>query len=86
MAEGILLDSGAAKIGTGGGRCGGVVGGAFSLSVVDSWLDIAAFSGFTVASVFEAALASAGGLGNSLIICKCQTLNISRMRKLYHLI
>ena len=85
MAGGIVLDSGAVKIGIGGGLWG-AASGAFSLSVVDSWLDITALSGFTTAPVFEATLASAGGFGNSLIICKRQTLKISRLRKLYHLV
>lgn len=75
VAEGMALDSGAAKTGTGGGR-GGVVGGAFSLSVavVDSWLDTAAGSdcvcvcGAGGASAFAAVLVSTGGLGNSWII------------------
>lgn len=80
MAEGIVLDSGAAKIGAGGGRWG-TAGGAFSLSFVDSWLDIAAFSGFTVVPVFEVALASAGGFGNSLMIYKCQTFKYFQAEK-----
>lgn len=72
VAGGKAFDCGALalKTGTGGGR-GGVAGGAFSLSVVDSWLDTAAFSGLGAASVGGFAVA-AGGLGNSLIICARQ--------------
>lgn len=70
MAGGSAFDSGAAKTGTGGGR-GGVLGGAFSLSTADSWLEAAAgsCSGLGAAgagaSALGAALVSTGGLGNS---------------------
>lgn len=77
MAAGNALDSGAAKTGTGGGRVG-VVGGAFSLSMTDSWVEVAAVSGSCSGlgaagtSALEVALASTGGLGNSWIICAGQ--------------
>lgn len=76
-------DSGGSKTGTGGGRVG-VTGGAFSLSVVDSWLDSATVSGLGVGSASEATT-SAGGLGNSLMICSCQkaTLRESEVRVHY---
>ena len=72
MAGGIVVDSGAAKTGTGGGR-GGVLGGAFSLSpAVDSCVDPVAFSSLGAASAVVAAVVSAGGFGNSWIICARQ--------------
>lgn len=51
-----------------------MTGGAFSLSVADAWLDMAAVSGSGAASVLAGAatLASAGGPGNSWMICACQ--------------
>lgn len=74
MAGGSAFDSGAAKMGTGGGR-GGVLGGAFSLSTAESWLEAAAGSGPCSCSGLgavgvsalgaAAALVSTGGLGNS---------------------
>lgn len=72
VAAGIALDSGAAKTGTGGG--GGVAGGAFSLSVAESWLEATAGAGLDAAgaSGFAAALVSTGGLGNSWMICAGQ--------------
>lgn len=80
MVGGITFDSGALKTGTGGGR-GGVVGGAFSLSVVDSWLAVAVVSGFGAASAsaLVAALVCAGGLGNSWIICARQTCGYCKL-------
>jgi hypothetical protein len=75
-----VVDPGAWKTGTGGGR-GGVAGGAFSLSVLDSWLAMAVFGGgWAVASVLGAVLKSAGGLGNSLTICTCQTGVVAGLR------
>jgi hypothetical protein len=68
VAGGSAFDSGAAKTGTGGGRVG-VVGGAFSLSTADSWLEAAAGScsglGAAGTSALGATLVSTGGLGNS---------------------
>lgn len=55
-----------------------MVGGAFSLSpAVESWVGSVALSGLGTASVVSAAVVSAavsaGGLGNSWMICACQT-------------